>query len=501
MGSGIILGTYADNQCSTINSGVTVGGGLPIMVTYLSNSAACVLNIATKTSLKSSCSGTTDSTAGKTAVTNFGGLTGTVTIYSDTVCSSSASPVNFDTGSYCWSTTATGAANIVPTIGPYTSGFCQLANEKKYSAPVGTIPSTGEAIEIGEIITGAGGDSAKARAAFIAAELSILPAGSTVSILKVTATGATAGSRRLGQGDREDRVLTDSSLLFKAAIANAAGKTAADLRTALNQGQSAFNTAISGANRLGGQITSAFTGLGRTLASAVLPFIAALSAIFKSCFAGSELVALENGRMLAIADLQVGMKVLAVDSTTGRQVFSTVAYLPHGKNDQATLFTYIQTSSGRDVKMTRDHVLPAGACSAHTLPYKAAAAVAQGECVDTVNGREAVVSVSTVAGKGVYTAIPMVYLLVVNGIVATPFGGVNPTLANVYYNLHRYGSRCGVFSPSPLAVIDVDTCVFYPQVELRLDGEGRDQHRGRLAVRHGGGVGRAVGAVHDLKRF
>jgi hypothetical protein len=28
-------------------------------------------------------------------------------------------------------------------------------------------------------------------------------------------------------------------------------------------------------------------------------------------------------------------------------------------------------------------------------------------------------------------------LLVVNGIVATPYGGVNPALANVYYNLHR----------------------------------------------------------------
>ncbi len=25
----------------------------------------------------------------------------------------------------------------------------------------------------------------------------------------------------------------------------------------------------------------------------------------------------------------------------------------------------------------------------------------------------------------------------VNGIVATPFGGVNPTLANMFYNLHR----------------------------------------------------------------
>jgi hypothetical protein len=28
-------------------------------------------------------------------------------------------------------------------------------------------------------------------------------------------------------------------------------------------------------------------------------------------------------------------------------------------------------------------------------------------------------------------------LLVVNGIVATPYGGINPTLANVYYNLFR----------------------------------------------------------------
>ena len=28
-------------------------------------------------------------------------------------------------------------------------------------------------------------------------------------------------------------------------------------------------------------------------------------------------------------------------------------------------------------------------------------------------------------------------VIVVNVIVATPFRGVNPTLANIYYNLHR----------------------------------------------------------------
>jgi hypothetical protein len=57
--------------------------------------------------------------------------------------------------------------------------------------------------------------------------------------------------------------------------------------------------------------------------------------------------------------------------------------------------------------------------------------------VQTVSGRERVVSVGTVAGEGIYTAIAMEELLVVNGIVATPYGGVNPALANVYYNIHR----------------------------------------------------------------
>ena len=40
-------------------------------------------------------------------------------------------------------------------------------------------------------------------------------------------------------------------------------------------------------------------------------------------------------------------------------------------------------------------------------------------------------------GKGIYTVIAMEELIVVNGVVATPFGGINPSLVNIYYNLHR----------------------------------------------------------------
>ena len=158
-----------------------------------------------------------------------------------------------------------------------------------------------------------------------------------------------------------------------------------------------------------------------------------------SCFAGTEHVTLENGATKAMSEVAVGDRILTVNAKTGAQVYSDVAYLPHGQNTDKAVFTVLATASGRDVKMTANHVLPAGACDLATasLPYVSASSVATGDCVQTVSGRERVVSVSTVEGRGIYTVIAMEELLVVNGVVATPYGGVNPTLANVYYNLHR----------------------------------------------------------------
>jgi hypothetical protein len=147
---------------------------------------------------------------------------------------------------------------------------------------------------------------------------------------------------------------------------------------------------------------------------------------------------LENGATKAIADVVVGDRILTVNTKTGAQVYSDVAYVPHGKNAEKAVFTVLATEAGRDVKMTANHMLPAGACdAAGSLPVVAASTISAGDCVQTVSGRERVVSVGTVAGEGIYTVIAMEELIVVNGVVATPYGGVNPTLANVYYNLHR----------------------------------------------------------------
>jgi hypothetical protein len=54
----------------------------------------------------------------------------------------------------------------------------------------------------------------------------------------------------------------------------------------------------------------------------------------------------------------------------------------------------------------------------------------------TVSGEEKVTSVERVWGEGVYTVVTNGEYVVVNGIIASPFG-VNHMMGNLYYNVHR----------------------------------------------------------------
>ena len=54
----------------------------------------------------------------------------------------------------------------------------------------------------------------------------------------------------------------------------------------------------------------------------------------------------------------------------------------------------------------------------------------------TISGPEKVTAVENVLGEGVYTIVTNEEFIVVNGIIASPFGG-NHMIANLYYNLHR----------------------------------------------------------------
>jgi hypothetical protein len=93
--------------------------------------------------------------------------------------------------------------------------------------------------------------------------------------------------------------------------------------------------------------------------------------------------------------------------------------------------------------MTMNHILPAGTCGP-SLPLMYASQVTIGDCIMTISGQEKVVSVMYVKSEGVYTIITNEEYVVVNGIIASPFGA-NHMMANLYYNVHRFA-----FALSPL---------------------------------------------------
>ena len=111
-------------------------------------------------------------------------------------------------------------------------------------------------------------------------------------------------------------------------------------------------------------------------------------------------------------------------------------YVPHGTNTERSDFVHITTDSGRDVKMTQNHILPAGVCGS-SLPLIYASAVSEGHCIQTIVGHEMVSTIDRVQGKGVYTIVTNEEFIVVNGIIASSFGA-NHMMANLYYNVHRF---------------------------------------------------------------
>ena len=131
-GAGTILGTYSDSSCTTVNTGTNIGGGtggLTIMVSYYNNAGICALNIATTTSLKTTCSGPTDGVTDTSASSGstYGALTGSITLFSDSNCATvSQAATTYTTPGFCWSSTGTGSSNVVASVGPFTSGFCQV---------------------------------------------------------------------------------------------------------------------------------------------------------------------------------------------------------------------------------------------------------------------------------------------------------------------------------------------------------------------------------------
>ena len=118
-----------------------------------------------------------------------------------------------------------------------------------------------------------------------------------------------------------------------------------------------------------------------------------------------------------------------------------VTYIPHDKNSMEYEFYKITTSSGKSVELTDTHMILSGNCDSE-LNLKMAKDVKVGFCFYTVDGwiitttiiiitiiitiiicigKEKVTEITTTKNNGIYTLVTSEELIVVNGIVASPY--------------------------------------------------------------------------------
>jgi len=157
-----------------------------------------------------------------------------------------------------------------------------------------------------------------------------------------------------------------------------------------------------------------------------------------TCFASSETVQLEDGSVKALGEVQLGDRVLTAGLDGSLKGYSAVIAVPHaGEESVRATFSQLTIASGKDVRMTRSHLVLSGSCSLPSLPLVQAGSVQAGDCVQTVSGKEQVTAVSTVQGQGIASAVTAAGdLIVVNGVVASPFA-INHAVPEAWYSIHR----------------------------------------------------------------
>jgi len=159
----------------------------------------------------------------------------------------------------------------------------------------------------------------------------------------------------------------------------------------------------------------------------------------KDCFAGTEQVSLETGGTKDISEVGVGERVMVSDKN-GNLMYSDVVFVPHKKNNEQTTFVKLTTANGHELKVTTTHLIPSGLCDVAPNAFELihAEKLNVDMCVNTVSGKDRIVSITQDNGRGVYTVVTAENsgLIVVNGIIASSFGK-NHMFVNMFYEIHR----------------------------------------------------------------
>ena len=154
------------------------------------------------------------------------------------------------------------------------------------------------------------------------------------------------------------------------------------------------------------------------------------------CFASSETVTLESGAAKPLSEVALGDRILTANMDGSLKGFSEVIATPHSGDASKALFARIITQGGKDIKMTPSHLVLAGDCNAN-LSLVGAGSVEAGQCIQTVDGQDQVLSNTNTESVGMRSVVTKAGdLVVINGVVASPFA-VNHWLADAWYTIHR----------------------------------------------------------------
>mmetsp|Transcript_8692 Transcript_8692/g.17690 ORF Transcript_8692/g.17690 Transcript_8692/m.17690 type:complete len:132 (-) Transcript_8692:284-679(-) len=102
-------------------------------------------------------------------------------------------------------------------------------------------------------------------------------------------------------------------------------------------------------------------------------------------------------------------------------------------NSEVAAFLTLTTETGKMVDMTSDHFVPK--CD---LQEVTAGELVVGDCLNTVDGKETLIEISSTAKSGVFTAITQDNFIVVDGVVASSFSkDSNPAKPELDYKKYR----------------------------------------------------------------
>lgn len=221
------------------------------------------------------------------------------------------------------------------------------------------------------------------------------------------------------------------------------------------------------------------------ISCAIVPDISAYS-----CFSAYEMLQLESGESKFMKDIKIGDSILVAMSDNNRKLsslskeiiqndnrytntisyqndiistttnhdhyhhhhrrrfaYSPVVAIPHSINNKIkSKFLLVTLSSGISIQITPYHLLLTRNCNNknndnnHNILslHPASSLIADLSCVETTNGIEMVIEVTTVYLEGVYTVVTLDgEYIVVNGIIVSPFANSH-YLGHKFYEIYRF---------------------------------------------------------------